>query len=334
MINKYKVYKIKKIIKENKFNGVVSIAHGSKLILSKGFGKANFEHDVSNTTKTRFRIASITKQFTASAILQLYDKGLINLEDTVDKYITDYPKGNKITIHHLLTHTSGISNFELEYDFYDVLHAESTLDALIDLFKYQPLQFEPGTQFSYSISGYLLLGYIIEDVTKMKYEDYLKKYIFEPLNMTNSGFDYHQDIVKRRANGYVIKDGVLKNADFIDMRIAGAGGGLYSNVEDLYIFNNALKSGKIISHNSVDLMFKNQFKIADGVHSGYGIFLQLGDLFGKNRHKQYHTGGGIGVRSINTFLPDDKLQIIMISNINDRDTFDTIKNEIERILLS
>ncbi len=334
MISNNKVQEIKGVIHDSHFNGVVSIVNDAEIILSEGFGKANFEHDVPNTTKTRFRIASITKQFTATAILQLLDKGLLHLDDTVDQYIPDYPNGDKITIHHILTHTSGISNFALETDFYDVLHAESVQDALIDLFKFESLQFEPGMQFAYSISGFLVLGFVIEKITGLKYEDYIKKHIFEPLGMTNSGFDHWQELVENRASPYEMKDGVIVNADFIDMRIAGAGGGLYSTIEDLQLFNHALKVAKIISPNSVGLMFGNQFEIAEGVHSGYGIFLQYGEHFGKDRHRQYHAGGGVGVRSMNTYLPDDQLTITVISNVNDRDTFGTITNEIERILLS
>ena len=166
---------IENAIRTNKFNGAIRIEYNSEAILSEGYGFANFEHDVLNTPSTKFRIASITKPFTAAAILQLYDKKLLKLDDTIDKYIPDYPRGRDITIHHILTHTSGINDFSLEHDFYDVLHADSMQEALIDLFKYKPLQFEPGKKFSYSISGFLILGYIIEFISKVNYEDYLKE---------------------------------------------------------------------------------------------------------------------------------------------------------------
>lgn len=333
MTSNYNVQLIKETIEENGFNGVVLIEEDNHTILAEGYGMANFEHDIMNDVHTKFRIASITKQMTAMAILQLYDKNLLNLSDTIDQFIPDYPQGHKISIHHLLTHTSGISNFALEYDFYDVLHSEPVLLALIDLFKFEPLQFEPGERFSYSISGFLLLGYIIERLTGLKYENYLQKYIFEPIGMHHSGFDHYRDIVKKRASGYDLVDGLIRNAEFIDMRIAGAGGGLYSTVGDLQLFNKAIKAGEIISLEASDLMFKNQFEIAEDVYSGYGIFLQSCEYFGKKRLKQYHTGGGIGVRSINIYLPDDLLKLTVISNVNDRDTFNNTTNDIERILL-
>lgn len=326
--------KLKKIISNSNFNGVIRIEYNSEPIISEGYGYANFEHNVHNKPNTKFRIASITKQFTAAAILQMHDKNLLKLEDTINTYIPDYPNGSQITVHHLLTHSSGISNFELEYDFYNVLHADSFQDALIDLFKYKPLQFEPGSQFSYSISGFLILGYIIELVSKMKYEDYLKEYIFKPLGMHNSGFDHYRDIIKNRASCYEMKDNIIENAETFDMRIAGAGGGLYSTVEDLSIFNHALKSGGIISKKSTELMFNNQLKISDGVYCGYGIILQHTEYFGELRRMNYHPGGGIGVRSFNAYYPDDNIDITAISNVNDKETFNNVINEIESLLLA
>ncbi len=334
MVAKEKVRELWDIIQESGFNGVVSIEYDGKPLLSEGFGLANFEHHVPNTTKTRFRIASITKQFTAMAILQLFDRGLLNPQDHIKERLPDFPNGDRITVHQLLTHTSGIPNFDLEMDFYDVLHAESVEDALIDLFKDKPLQFEPGTQFAYSVSGFLVLGKIIETISELSYEEYLKQFIFEPLGMGNSGFDHWQRIVEGRANPYEIRDGKIVNADFIDMRIAGAGGGLYSTIEDLQRFNRAIKYGEIISPESVELMFGNQFTIEEGAYCGYGIFLQYDDHFGKKRRRQYHAGGGPGVRSMNIYLPDDHLAITMVSNVNDRETFGRINHEIERILLS
>ncbi len=328
-----KANEVEKIIISKGFNGSVSIVYEDQVIVSKGFGYANFEHDIPNTNKTKFRIASITKQFTACAILQLQEKGLLDVNDTIDHYISDFPNGDQITIHHLLTHTSGISNFELEADFYEVIHSESVQDAAINLFKHLPLQFEPGTQFSYSVSGYLLLGQIIENLSGMAYEDYLKKYIFDPLKMNASGFDHASTIVKGRASGYEIEDGTIKNTPFFDMRIAGAGGGLYSSIEDLCTFNNALLSGNIISQTSLNLMFKDQFSISEEDYSGYGIFLETSKHMGKSRRKYYHAGGGIGVRSMNIYLPDDHLRITMVSNVNDRSTFNSTLGEIESALV-
>ena len=333
-MNKDVVNSVRTAIKNSKFNGAIRIEYNSEPILSEAYGYSNFEHDVLNKVDTKFRIASVTKQFTATAIMQMYDKELLRLDDSIDKYIPDYPKGDEITIHNILAHTAGINDFEIEYDFYDVLRSDSVLNALIDLFKYKPLQFEPGTKFSYSISGFLILQYIIESISKMKYIDYLKEYILEPLGMHNTGFDYYRDIVKNRANCYEMKDNVIENSETFDMRIAGAGGGLYSTVEDLSIFNHALKSGKIISEKSVELMFTKQFVIAEGAYSGYGIIMEEREFFGKVRRVNYHFGAGNGVRSLNEYYPDDNIDIIAISNVNDKDTFNSVIKGIEKILLS
>lgn len=334
MVTKEKVRELWDIIHKSQFNGAISIEYDANPLLSEGFGMANFEHQVPNTTKTRFRIASITKQFTAVAILQLVDRGLLKLHDPITLVLPNFPNGDQITIHHILTHTSGIPNFDLEMDFYDVLQAESVEDALIDLFMNEPLQFDPGSQFAYSISGFLVLGKMIETITGLLYEEYIRIHIFEPLGMDNSGFDHWQQLVEGRANAYEMRKDEIVNADFIDMRIAGAGGGLYSTIEDLQVFNRALKNGDIISPEAVGLMFSEQFTIADGAYCGYGIFLQHDDHFGKKRRRQYHAGGGVGVRAMNIYLPDDKLTITMISNVNDKETFGTITHEIERVLLT
>ncbi|HAQ56686.1 MAG TPA: hypothetical protein DCR44_04740 [Acholeplasmatales bacterium] len=161
-----RIDQIDRMLLDKKFNGAVLIAHQADFRWSKGYGYADFELDVLNTAQTKFRIASITKTFTAAAILQLLEKGLLRLEDTLDRFFPDYPHGEQITIYHLLTHTSGISNFRLDADFYEVVHAPSFSEKLIGMFKDEPLQFRPGTSYAYSVSGYFLLGTIIERLTE------------------------------------------------------------------------------------------------------------------------------------------------------------------------
>lgn len=328
-----KVKRVEAFLEKSAYNGGVSIANKREVLFSKGYGMANIELDVPITSNTVFRIASITKQLTATAILQLCEHKMLTVEDTIDRFIPDYPNGNQINIHQILTHISGISNFELDYDFYEVLKTDHVLKALIDIFKDRPLQFKPGTQFAYSVSGFLLLGYIIELLTGLSYEEYLKANLFEPLGMKASGFDHYQTIVKHRASPYDVSDGVLKNAEFIDMRIAGAGGGLYASIEDINRFNIGLRNGKIISDTSTYKMFDKQFKIADGVYSGYGIFLEESVESGRTVHKQYHAGGGNGVRSINLFYPKLDVGFVLLSNVNDKPVFNQVMNQIEAILI-
>lgn len=329
-----KVEQIDQMLVDKAFNGAVLIAYRSKILWAKGYGMADFELDVPNLTQTKFRIASITKTITAVAIMQLIEKGILKLDDPLNKFIPDYPHGEQITIFHLLTHTSGICNFELDTDFYDVEHAPSFSEKLIDLFKYEPLQFIPGKTYSYSVSGYFLLGYIIEKATGLSYEDYLEKHIFEPLHMKSTGLDYYKPIIKGRAKGYEMKGTTMINSDFFDMRIAGAGGGLYSTVENLYLLQMGLLNHKIINKKSYDMMNTNQMRINEQTHYGFGLFLAETEICGKNRRKHYHTGGGPGVRSILAYYPDDQLLCIMITNVNDKNIFNEAHSQMEEILLT
>lgn len=328
-----KIEKVDQMLLDKAFNGAVLISYRSKILWSKGYGFADIELEVPNFPQTKLRIASITKTITAVAMMQLIEKGLLKLDDTLNKFIADYPFGEQITIKHLLTHSSGISNFELEQDFYEVEHATSFSEKLIELFKFEPLQFVPGTAFSYSVSGYFLLGYIIEKVTKLSYEDYLKINIFEPLHMKSSGFDFYQTIIKGRAKSYEMDGSKIRNGDFFDMRIAGGGGGLYSTTEDLYLLQMGLLNHKIITRDSYNMMNSNQIRINEQTHYGFGLFLAEAEIYGKTRHKNYHTGGGPGVRSILAYYLEDQLLCIMIANVNDRNVFNEAHSLMEEILL-
>ncbi|MBU1094703.1 MAG: beta-lactamase family protein [Firmicutes bacterium] len=329
-----KINLVDQMLVNTKFNGTVLIAHQSDILLSKAYGFADFELDVPMQVQTKLRIASITKMITAVAILQLIEKKTLNLEDRLIQFFPDYPNGEQITIYQLLTHTSGISNFELEADFYEVEHATSFSEKLIDLFKHEPLRFTPGTDYEYSVSGYLLLSYIIEKVTGFTYEQYLKKHIFEPLKMGNSGLDFYRPIIKGRAKTYEVEKGQIRNGDFFDMRIAGGGGGLYSTAEDLFLFQRGLLNHQILTKESFDLMNTNQVVINEQTHYGFGLFLAQAEICGKDRHKNYHTGGGPGVRSILAYYPEDELLCIIITNINDRNNFNDAHSKMEDILLS
>lgn len=329
-----KIKKIDHMLINKIFNGAVLIAYKSKILWSKGYGFADFELDVPITSQTKLRIASITKTITAVAIMQLIEKEQLSLDDPLSKFIPDYPEGEKITVKHILTHSSGISNFELDTDFYEIEHAPSFSEKLIDLFKYEPLQFTPGTAFSYSVSGYFLLGYIIERITGLSYSEYLNINIFEPLHMKNTGFDDYQKIIKGRAKYYEKDNSGIKNSHFFDMRIAGAGGGLYSTVEDIYILHNSLINHTIITEKSYHMMKSNQIRINDQNHYGFGLFLAETEIRGKNRHMIYHTGGGPGVRSMMVYYPEDQLFCVMLSNINDKHTFNDAHILMEEILFT
>jgi CubicO group peptidase (beta-lactamase class C family) len=293
-------------MKLGNFSGSILIAQGDKILVSKGYGMANLELDVSNTPQTKFRLGSVTKQFTSMAIMQLQEKGLLNVNDPIKKYISDYPNGDKITIHHLLTHTSGIPNLTDFPDFTETMMIPSPVEKTIERFKNKPLEFEPGEKFSYSNSGYVLLGYLVEKISGKSYESFLNENIFQPLNMTNSGYDHNSTILKNRASGYSLgKDGLI-NAPYIDMSLPIGGGALYSTVEDLYLWDRALYTEKLVSKASLEKMF-TPFK------EDYGYGWAITELF--NRKRVSHSGGINGFScNISRYVNDD-VCVIVLSNI-------------------
>lgn len=300
------------------FSGAILTSIKGEKVINQAFGMANYELDVPNTPETKFRIGSVTKQFTAAAIMQLHEKGLLSLSDTLDKYIPDYPKGNMVTIHNLLTHTSGIFNYTNDKDFSDIIMRKKlTVDSLIEEFKNIPYDFEPGTRYSYSNSGYILLGYILEKITGNTYAQYINDNIFTKFSLNNSGYDDHIKIIKNRANGYSLEgeEKILSNCEFIDMSIPYAAGSLYSTVEDLYNWNNNLFEYKVVGEESVNQMISKHVDAGGGVFYGYGLLTAEIELEGKSRKKIWHGGGINGFLTSNSLFPDDDIQIIMITNV-------------------
>ena len=239
------------------------------------------------------------------AIMQLQEKGLLSVADPIKKYLPDYPNGEKITIHHLLTHTSGIPNLTDFPDFLETMMIPSPVEKTIERFKNKPLEFEPGEKFSYSNSGYVLLGYLIEEISGKSYEAFLNENIFQPLNMTNSGYDHNSTILKNRASGYALGVDGLINASYIDMSLPIGGGALYSNVEDLYLWDRALYTEKLVSKNTLEKMF-TPFK------ENYAYGWSITELF--NRKRISHSGGINGFAANISRYVDDDVCIIVLSN--------------------
>ncbi len=295
------------LVKKNLFSGSVLIAHDGKIILKKGYGKANHEFDADNNSKTKFRIGSLTKQFTAMSIMILAEKKQLDVNDTISKYIPDYPDGNKIKIVHLLTHTSGIPDhtelpcFNKERRVY-----QQELLNTINTFKNLPLQFSPGEKFKYSNSGYILLGYIIEKISGISFQDFVKTHIFKPLKMDDSGFEVSDRIIKFKASGYKLIDGKIVKAAYRNISNAHASGALYSTIEDLYLWDRALYTDSLISYDSLKKMFTPYTK-----HYGYGWGIV--NIFG---HKMVgHNGETEGYSSNITRFADADLCIIVLSNL-------------------
>lgn len=289
------------------FSGSVLVAHNGKILLEKGYREANIELGVPNTPVTRFRLGSITKQFTAAAILLLEEQGKLSINDPICNFFTDCPPAWKpITVRHLLNHTSGIPNFTSFPDYMKTMMIPTPLDGIIARFKDRPLTFAPGEKMSYSNSGYILLGAIIEKVAGQSYADFLQARIFGPLKMQGSGYDTGDKIIKGRADGYSNAGGEWKNASHIDMSIPHAAGALYSTVQDLYLWDQALNTDRILSAKSREAMF------APG-QNNYAFGWAINKLF--NRLMIGHGGGINGFSTYIARYPEEKLTIIVLSNL-------------------
>lgn len=241
--------------KNYNFSGSIMIVDDGKTLLKKGYGMADYDKAIPNKPNTIFRLGSITKQFTAVCILMLQERGLLNVTDPISKYIPDYPNGNKITLHNLLTHTSGIAEHISTELFSHADHYYSPND-IINLFKDKPMEFEPGTEYSYCNSNYVLLGYIIEKVSNEKYEDFVNKNIFIPLDMKCSGYDHNQTIPDKAVGyDYDFIEKKFTLAQYIDMSIPYSAGALQANVEDLYKWDQALYTEKLLKKETIAKMF-------------------------------------------------------------------------------
>lgn len=289
-----------------RFSGSVLVARGGRIILSRGYGMANYETGTANTPDTRFRLGSLTKQFTAMAILQLEEKGKLKVTDTIRKVLPDYPPtGDRITIHNLLTHTSGVPNLTELPDYAKTMTLPTTVGQTLARFKDLPLDFTPGEKFSYSNSNYIILGAIIEKLTGRSYEDYLRENVLKPVGMENSGYDHHEIVLKNRASGYEFPEDRMINAPYVDMSIPYAAGGMYSTVEDMYKWDRALYTDKLVPKAALARMF-TPFK------GGYAYGWMTGTCVGRRNVRH---GGGINgfITDISRF-PDDDACVIVLSN--------------------
>ena len=300
------------------FNGTVLVAEGGKVIYKKGFGMANMEWNIPNKPDTKFRIGSITKQFTSMLILQLVEEGKIKLEGKLTDYLTDYRKdtGDKVTIHHLLTHTSGIPSYTgLPNFIQDISRNPYSVDETVKKFCSGDFEFEPGTKYRYNNSGYVLLGAIIEKVTGKSYEDVLQERILNPVGMKNTGYDHHETIIPGRAAGYNKTFDGYENAPYLDMTLPYSAGALYSTVEDLYLWDQALYTEKLLSKKGKELLF-TPHTVKLGTNYGYGWVVIKRSLpeSGEMVTTLSHGGGIHGFNTSIERLIEDKHLIILFNN--------------------
>ena len=322
---------VQQYVANRQFNGSVLVAEKGQVIFKKGYGMANMEWGIPNTPDTKFRLGSITKQFTAMLIMQLVEQGKLKLTGKVTDYLPDYPKatGDKITIHHLLTHTAGIPNYTSFSDFFATKSRNPyTPEAFTKEFANLPLDFEPGSKFSYSNSGYFLLGVIIEKVTGKPYAEVLKASILMPAQLQNTGYDLAGPILPKRASGYEKQTNGYINAPYLDMSIPYAAGSLYSTVEDLYRWDQALYSDKLLSASGKATMYTPYL---DHYAYGWGIGkTKVGQL--KDSLLVIQHGGGInGFNTSISRFPTDKILVVLLNNTGGAPLNDIQKN-ILRIL--
>ena len=307
---------VKPFLDMKAFSGSILIAKKGQVLLSKGYGMANYELDAPNTPQTKFHIASISKSFTAAAILLLQERGALKVGDPLTKYIPDYPNGDKITIHHLLTHTSGIPDVN-GFPIYDSKSKfPQTPAGLIELFKQSPLAVPTGERYLYSNSNYNLLAFIIEKASGKAFGDFLRENIFEPLGMRDTGHDGRATaLLKNRASGYVPAgvDGV-ENAPYLDWTMKTGNGSLYSTVEDLYKWDRALYTEKILKRGSLDKMFAKH--VDDAVGYGWFISRRL------NRNCIRMNGRSPGFQGeIHRYVDDDVCVIVIGNNYSGTASF-------------
>jgi CubicO group peptidase (beta-lactamase class C family) len=301
-------------MKSNHVPGLsVAVRRGAEVILARGYGLADVELSVPAGAETIYRIGSLTKQFTAAAIMQLVEQGKIGLQDDITKYLPDFPtQGHTVTVHHLLTHTSGIKNYTaLPKIWAEVFPLDLTDAQLVDLFRKEPFDFAPGEKWSYSNSGYYLLGMIIQKVSGMPYGEYLQKAIFGPLGLRSTLYCDNRTILPNRAQGYEVENGRVVNDAQISMNTPGAAGALCSSVLDLLAWQQALNAGRVVSPASRQLM-TTAAKLNDGSATRYGYGLGVGDLDG--HHMISHSGGINGFITHIGYFPDDDLTVTVLGN--------------------
>ncbi len=316
---------VQNYVRAGAFSGAVLVARHGTIVLERAYGMANYELSVPNTIDTRFHIASITKTFTAAAILQLAERGKLNVTDPIAKYIPDYPQGAEITIHNLLAHSSGIPDVNDIPGYDTIARVPHTVPSLVALFRDLPLAFAPGSRYNYSNSEYILLAHLIEQISGMSYGAYLEQNLFRPAGLVATAHDSNAaSLVPQRASGYVPVGATgITNAPFLDWSNKTGSGSLYSTVEDLWRWDRALHAGKVLTPQSVALMFTPQL---GDVGYGWMVGQRL------NRRVLRMSGNSPGFSSEIQNYPDDDLVVVVLSN-NYASTAGTIATDLAAMTL-
>lgn len=319
---------VKTYAEYNIFNGSILVAENGSILFEKGYGYADREQKLQNTPETKFRIASLTKQFTAMLIMQLVEQGKIKLDAKLSEYLSYYRKdnGDKITIHNLLTHTSGVPNYTNSTFMEKHVDKAITPKDLIITYGSGDLDFEPGSKYNYSNTAYVMLGAIIEQVTGKSYETVLQEQILSPLGMTNSGYEHNDIKMTNQATGYDNNPGEVVVSKFIDMSIPFSAGAMYSTVEDLYKWDRALYTDKLVSAESKQKIFTPFLN-----NYGYGWNIIKAKTMDAEKTIYTHSGGINGFSTNIMRVESDNLVIIVLSNYANGQA-SKISNEISKIM--
>ena len=292
-----------------RFMGSVLVARSNQVIFMKGCGLANRELNTSNAPNTKFRLGSITKQFTAMCILKLQEEGKLSVDDPISKFVPNCSSNwAEVKIRHLLTHTSGIPSFTGFPDYLSTMMLASPPEKTIQRFRDKPLEFKPGERFAYSNSGYVLLGYIVERASGRSFENYIAEVIFRPLGMTDSGYDHFERILPHRATGYSKDGDRWVNSAYIDMTIPHAAGALYSTVEDFFRWYQCWRERKVLSEASWKAMTTPE-------KADYGFGIGVSGHFRGTTQRVFEHGGGInGFATSMKWFPEADLFVAAFGN--------------------
>jgi CubicO group peptidase (beta-lactamase class C family) len=293
-------------VKGKNFLGAVLVAQGDRVLVNRAYGAASYELQVPNSPETRFHIASVSKPFTAAAILLLEQRGMLHVSDPVSRFLPAFPNGQKITLQHLLTHTSGITNVNNLPEYATASRFPQTPATLIELFQSKPLRFEPGAKYEYSNSNYNILAFVIEQVSRKSYGEFLRESIFVPLGLQDTGHDGDASgVIPNAASGYEprgIAD--LERSPYIDWSAKTGNGSLYSTTRDLLKFVRAYSQGRLLARKTVEQIW------AEKPGNNYGWFM-------RKRHgltAVASNGRSPGFTSSVEYYPEKDLTVIVLSN--------------------
>lgn len=288
-----------------------AIGVGGELLWAEGFGYADVENRVPMLPQTKLRVASVSKSLTSAALGLLVEQGKLDLDAPVQRYVPSFPEKRwPITTRQLAGHLAGIRHYR-DQEFYSMKHYDSVLEAL-EVFKDDTLLFRPGTRYSYSSYGWNLISAVIEGASGMPFLQFMRRYVFDPLDMHDTVAEHVDSLIMHRARFYVYRDSLLMNAPYVDNSVKWAGGGFLSTAPDLVRFGNGLLTGRLLKPETVQLLFTSQ-RTEDGQETGYGMGWRVGEHLG--RHFVWHTGGAVGGSSVLVLLPEAQVVVALIVNL-------------------